>query len=310
MKIKRMISLFLVILLCMSLAACGQKEESGNAKIYYINSLGDGIGSVSYTIKSKKNADQIEELLKKLSEDPDSVEYRKTITDKTNVVDYSLDSGTLSLYFDQEYSEIEGYAEVLVRAAIVKTLVQIDEVDAVAFYVGENPLQDESGAVVGSMSDDTFVSDYDAESESLEETTLTLYFASADGQSLVKKEQTVYYSKNVSKERLIMDYLLRGPQEDDAKDVIPSGTKVLSVNVTDGVCYVNFDSGITKATSGVNANITLYAIVNSLTELDSVNKVQIMVDGSQTQSDALGLGFELGNSYERDISMVQKKEGK
>ncbi len=67
------------------------------------------------------------------------------------------------------------------------------------------------------MNDDTFINDYGAETGSLEKTKLTLYFASADGQSLVKQEKDVYYNKNVARERLIMDYLLKGPDSDDAK---------------------------------------------------------------------------------------------
>lgn len=102
-----------------------------------------------------------------------------------------------------------------------------------------------------------------------------------------------------------MDYLLKGPDSDDAKSVFPSGTKILNVTVTDGVCYVNLDSAFLKTPTGINSNVVLYAIVNSLTELDNINKVQILVDGAQSTSDST-LEFSLGTSYERDTSMVMQ----
>ena len=42
-----------------------------------------------------------------------------------------------------------------------------------------------------------------------------------------------------------------------------------------------------------------------MTELDNINKVQILVDGAQSTSDST-LEFSLGTSYERDTSMVMQ----
>lgn len=295
----------IVALLCSLFAGCGRKTTAGSINIYYMNALGDGIGAISYEMEQTKTEDMVDEALQRLATDPDDVDFRKTISGDVQVLEKQLDSGILSLYFNREYSDLSGYTEVLVRAAIVKTLVQIKGIDSVSFYVSGEPLQDSSGALVGSMSADTFIDDYGAETDSLEKTRLTLYFASADGQSLVKKNMDVYYNKNVARERLVMDYLLKGPNTDDAKSVIPSGTKILNVTVTDGVCYVSFDSTFLNANAGIASDVVLYSIVNSLTELDTVNKVQILVDGASTMPQT-GIGFKLGTSYERDTSMAMK----
>ncbi len=306
MKKKGIVYLTVLALMCGLLVGCGGHKEKENMKIYYINALGDGIGAVGYHMHATKTDAMIDEALQELGKDPDSVEYRRTISDSVKIEDCALDDGMLSLYFDREYEELTGYTEVLMRAAIVKTLVQIKGIDSVTFYVGGDPLQDANGTLVGSMNDDTFINDYGAETGSLEKTKLTLYFASADGQSLVKKEMDVYYNKNVARERLIMDYLLKGSDDEDAKTVFPSGTKLLNVTVTDGVCYVNLDSSFLKGTTGVNSKVVLYSIVNSLTELDNINKVQILVEGAQSTSADASLGFSLGTSYERDTSMVMQ----
>lgn len=302
MKKKIMSLALLLSLVCGSLLGCGDNKED-NIKIYYINALGDGIGAVGYHMNAVKKEEMIEEALRVLAEDPEDMEYRRSISENIEVTEKAMDDGVLSLYFNMEYGEMTGYTEVLSRAAIVKTLVQIDGVESVTFYVGGEPLADATGSLVGSMTADTFIDDYGTETEGLEKTCLTLYFSSADGQSLVKENLDVYYNKNVARERLIIEYLLKGPENKDAKSVFPVGTKIRNVTVTDGVCYVNFDSTFLKNTQGVSSNVILYSIVNSLTELDSINKVQIMVDGAQSTTDN-SLGFSLGTSYERDTSMV------
>lgn len=104
--------------------------------------LGRWIGAVGYHMDATKTDAMIDEALQALATDPDSVDYRKTISDSIKITDRVLDNGLLSLYFDREYEELTGYTEVLMRAAIVKTLVQIKGIDSVAFYVGEDPLLD------------------------------------------------------------------------------------------------------------------------------------------------------------------------
>lgn len=301
------ILMILVLLSSLLFAGCGSADKTASSgfSVYYINALGDGITALPYELASDGTDARITEALEALAEDPENVDYRRTLPESVRMEEYALDGGTLSIYFDREYADLEGNSEVLVRAAVVETLVQIDGVDSVIFYVADAPLLDASGMVVGSMSADSFITDYGAETDGLEQTTLTLYFASADGQSLVKKDMDVYYNRSTSRERLIMDYLLKGPETDDAQSALPSGTKVLNVTVTDGVCYVNLDATLLSASSGINANVTLYSMVDSLTELDSINKVQILVDGAQTTNNA-SLGFSLGTSYERDTTIVNE----
>lgn len=104
-------------------------------------------------------------------------------------------------------------------------------------------------------------------------------------------------------ERVIVDNLIKGVDDADAKSVIPSGTKLLNITVTDGVCYVNFDSSFMNIDSGIASDVILYSIVNSLTEMSNINKVQILVNGASSMQNN-GVNFKLGTSYERNTSMT------
>ena len=58
-------------------------------------------------------------------------------------------------------------------------------------------------------------------------------------------------------------------------------TKLLSVSLNENICYINFDSTFLNNTLEVNEYIPIYSIVNSLSEISSVSKVQITINGSQ-----------------------------
>ena len=62
-------------------------------------------------------------------------------TEAVKVEDFRLDNGTLAMYFNAAYTQLETYTEVMVRAAVVKTLLQIPGVDSITFYVAEIPFR-------------------------------------------------------------------------------------------------------------------------------------------------------------------------
>lgn len=277
---KRLISLVLVMVLSFLMMGCESSSAKTGYKIYYLNTDKSGIAPVSYQFKENDTTGRVEEALEKLKEKSDDIEYMNTIPSGVKVKNFELNNGSLSLYLVGDYEALDIYTEILVRAAIVKTLVQIKGVDSVSFIVNDTPLVDSSGEAVGLMTADTFIEDFGQETDSLLSTELTLYYASANGMSTVPETRQVYYSRNVSIEKLVIDQLLKGPDSDELLQAIPTGTKLNSISVSEnGVCIVNFDATIESAITGVTENVTVYSIVNSLTELDNIKQVQILVNG-------------------------------
>lgn len=301
---KRGIAWMLLVALVLSLfTGCKRESSENSTKIYYMDALGNGLVTEEHMLKSESREKQAKEIMKLLASAPENANYRRTIPEGVEVLDLVFDKGTITINFDHNYEDVTGYTEVLIRAAIVKSLLQIKGVESVTFYVADKPLLDSKGILVGSMSGETFIEDYGQETDSLIKTTLTLYFASADGQSLVKKYVDVYYNNNIARERLVIENLIKGIDEQDAKSPIPSGTKLLNITVTDGVCYVNFDSTFLNVDSGMSADVVVYSIVNSLTELDNINKVQLLVNGASSVAGNNSM-IKLGTSYERDATKV------
>ena len=116
---------------------------------------------------------------------------------------------------------------------------------------------------------ESFVENPGEQINTIQNTNLTLYFSNQAGDGLVKETRRVHYSSNISLEKLIMEQLLEGPESKNARSAIPSGTKLMSVSLVDGVCYVSFDENFKNQDYSVNEAIVIYSIVDSLSELSS-----------------------------------------
>ena len=271
---------FLLAFLCMLLlAGCSNGKETSKYNIEYLNKDKTGIAEMPYDASATTTDALIEEFFAALSSDPDNVEYRKPIPNDVEITKYSLDGALLTIYFDVDYLNMKEVEEVLCRASVVRTMTQISGVDCVSFYVDEKPLTDVNGKMVGTMYAESFVENPGEQINTIQNTNLTLYFSNQAGDGLVKETRRVHYSSNISLEKLIMEQLLEGPESKNGRSAIPSGTKLMSVSLVDGVCYVSFDENFKNQDYSVNEAIVIYSIVDSLVEGAGVRQVQITING-------------------------------
>ena len=168
--------------------------------------------------------------------------------------------------------------EIMCRAAVVKTLTQIEGVEFVGFYINDQPLMDASRNTINLMSSSSFV-DSAGDTKDLQQQFLTLYFTDESGSSLIETEKTVVCSTGIAMEQLVVDQLLAGVDADGVYDTLPRNAKALSVTVKNGICYVNFDSAFADDALNVSEYIPIYSVVNSLTELPNISRVQISING-------------------------------
>ena len=275
---KKFLFLFL-LLFAICLTGCGKEEAVEGYHIEYLNNEKDAIVKVPYEPKSTEKAALIEEFLIVLWSDSKSVEYRKPIPNDVELINYSLDGAMLTLWLDKDYYKMEQVEKVLCCASIVRTMTQIEGVDCINFYVGDSPLVDAQGNMVGALYADNFVENPGATINTIQNSTLTLYFANKDGDALIAETKNVHYSSNMSMEKVIMEQLLDGPDTEGLKSAIPSGTKLVSVSTVDGTCYVNLDATFKNQDYSVKEAIVIYSIVNSLSEQSNINQVQISING-------------------------------
>lgn len=129
----------------------------------------------------------------------------------------------------------------------------------------------------------TFYSYVLAPSPRIESLEATLYFA--DRQVTRVSPEKRVLSAGITTEAIVLE-LIKGPQNADLLPTIPQGTRLLSVEVEDGVAFVNFSRGVKgNYTGGSAAELMLvYSVVASLTELPSIVEVQFLVEGATEAS--------------------------
>lgn len=257
-------------------------ENAGSGyNIYYINNEETKLMAVGYQLVSTTEEGIIEECLEALQTDPEDKNYKPVIASPVRIERYSYDkeSKTLSLYFYKEYSQMSKTSEMLVRAAIVKTLTQFGGIiDYVSFNIDGTWLADAQGTTLR-MKNTDYVEEITNNLEYLDEATLYLYFACPEGNGLVGTSTTLKYYNTVPMASVVLDALIRGPVSENGLPVVSANTQVKSVYIKEGICQVDFNRGFLEKVGEQNFALNVYGVVNSLMELEDVNGVQITVDG-------------------------------
>ena len=290
-----------VLALIISLFSSGCTPVGGDGyMVYYIDSNGTGLRPVRSRVEKKEPDMMVREFLDLLSDNIEDRDYYAPITGELTVEKYSLSENRLTIFFSLEYRELTPSAEALLRAAVVQTMQQIDGVDEVSFYVGEDPATDSMGVPIGPMTADSFIYDYGMAQSQSEETELLLYYATDDGNSLKEVSRRVHYSISQTLEQVVMQYLAESPGKEGLMSAIPEGTKVLSVVTSEGTCFLTLDSAFLNLPEGESRDVSIYSIVNSLCALDTVDRVQIILEGTAT---AVG-GDAVSGTYKKNDEIV------
>lgn len=309
---KRCVITGLWIVLALIGMGCGKKEYTATSvyDVYYLERNENHINAVSYETATPRQEKEllVKELLEQLKTQGKEIENKPVISG-FSIKDCIFRESQITLNLSSEYEMLEPAKEVLVRAAIVKTLTQVDGVELIAIQVEGKNLLDALGDTVGVMSAETFIDNTGADMKKYEETTLTLYFANGEGNQLIKVNRTLRYNTNISLEKLVVEQLVSGPVDKKNKESTTSifatlnpEIKIIGVNIKDGICYVNLNNAFLTLTNNVTADAAIYSLVNSLTELPGVLKVQLAVDGATE----VKLGDKtLSALFERNMELVQ-----
>ena len=274
--------------------------------IYFLNRDKTRIKGEEFAFFSDDMEEEIEEVITALSEGPEHNELKTSLGVDYSILSYSVNEVTLTLNMSEEYNDLKPTEEILSRAALVRSFTQVEGIDFVQFLVDGEALLDANGVAVGFMAADSFVENDGKEINAYERVSVTLYFATQDGNNLIEGQRQVVYNTNVSMEKMVMEQLIKGPLLAGYYPTINPDTKILSVTNKDGTCYVNLSEDFLKQPYDVSNDVTIYSIANSLIDLSTVNRVQIQVGGSSKV--AYRETTSLEDSFERNLDIVIREE--
>lgn len=303
-KIYEMLSL--VLILTLMIGGCNRKSDpkEGEPYLYYISEEEGPLVKRAYDWKGENAREEVENMLEGFWHTEDPAEYHSPMPLNVRVEKYTLEDGKLDLYFDEKYHTMGTVAEILCRAALVQSFVQIDGVAMVKIYVDQAALTDKSGQEIGYMRAEDFVQNTGMALNSYQRASMTLFFANEDGDKLKREKKEVRYNSNMSIEKVLVEQLIKGPDGGNLKATIPPETKLLGISVKEGICYVNFDEGFLMEGYDINPKLTILSLVNTIVEGGNTSQVQISVNG---KTDVVFHDVvDLSKPVSRDLDIVEE----
>lgn len=266
---KKIVSIFLSLLLMLTLTACGDKKE----KTTIVEQTGSGMIDIYYPMNNKVVKSETPYQIKQPDSVSASVEEVMAaimvyLQEDMTYYTYMLDADnrvSLELAMVEDYDSV---FTLLADASIVKTLFQIKEIQGVRIH-----LVDKDG---NEIEDSMYTSDsfyfYDYEDQNLNSKHVRIYYGDEKGFALKYSVYLVSTEPNVTVEEKIIVTLAQ-------KAYIPRDTKVNYISINDGICYLDLNRDFMEDHISTSGIIPLYAVVNSITSLDGIEAVQITIDG-------------------------------
>ena len=297
----------ILITAALALSACGGVTAGSGAepeiaeKRYYcyaVNEAGNQLVQEEIVPENTEQSAFANELIAFSKEAPEESGSRPLLSEGVSIERYEVTDGVMTLDMSSAFGQLAGEYELLVRAGLVKTFTQIDGISYVQFEVDGKPLLDSSGAEIGRLSTDNFVENAGRTIHTYQNAIMHLYYTDETGAVLVPEERSVYFSSNEPLEKAVVSELIRGTSTEGHYPTLLPETKVLSVTIQEGICYVNFDESFRNSILSVQEDVQIYSIVNSLVDTCNVSRVQFSIDGKSNM--VFRESMQLDKMYEKN----------
>ena len=302
-----------LVLACSLLTGCTvetqeEKVDSGSNQyyLYYVNKDETKVVKERYQLEQESAEFMLQDFTGILNAQEGSGDNLALLPSGVQLVTYRLNESLLELEFNSEYGNISRTREILVRAGVARTFLQIPGVTGIKIFIESEELKDSKGQAVGVIDGNTFVEMWGSDKDAYRYDTFTLYFTDKTGEHLVAEQRNVYYKRILPRERVILEQLAKGPMVKGHYPTIPQETEILGVEVSDDVCYVDFSSAFSDSGIDIPVNTMIYSVVNSLLDTASADKVQISVEGDTEAT--LSDGTSLYSLFSKNTDLVLKED--
>lgn len=113
---------------------------------------------------------------------------------------------------------------------------------------------------------------------------VNLYFSDYQAMYLVPEKRKISMPSSLAKQVVIE--IINGPKNSNLYPTIPKGTQLNELYIADDIAYVDLSDEVSKNHPGGSSAelMTVYSIVNTLTEIPPIKGVQILIEGNERES--------------------------
>ncbi len=264
---------FLAFLLLLTSCTSSSEEGALSCELFYVShdlpGLFESKNTVLHSVNLNDAVPEIIELLKY----PKEKEAVSALPRTLSLRSVGISDADVYIDLSIQYMQLPAASRSVANACITNTLCSIDGVERVFISCEGMP------PTPYNMSD--FVTDkphvyYNTQ-------TINLYFADESFEGLVRNTITSSTSQNKPIERIAISALIAGPETGTARKAVPDGTALNDIYIKDGVCIIDVSPEfvLNAEHSKTSEAVTLFSIVNTMTELPLVNSVKFLIDGNE-----------------------------
>jgi germination protein M len=198
---------------------------------------------------------------------------RQLFGGEIQLLDWSHTGNTVHLLLSQKYDQLTGIDLTLAESSIVLTLCQLDSISRVQISLERSP-----GKIYSLRTAEDML--FTGAEEEPREVPVELYFPRSSGRGLGFESRVLILTEDDDLYSEVTRALLSGPESSGLQAPFPEDLEVLGSKLEGGVCHINFSSQLLDVEASAAAkDLLLYSIVDTLGNMDSVNSVQLMVEG-------------------------------
>lgn len=281
---KRLLCILFTIFL---LAGCAKNPAAPQTiELYFLNS-----NSTKMVLEERavEKTSSTEELLlvtaNALISGPSGADLKAVIHPDTQIIDITLSKNTVTVNMSKEFDLGSDIEKLWSRYTLINTLCSIEGVNKTKILVeGQEIVSISTGKALDALGKEDIIIDAPPAENNYK--TITLYFADETATYLKPETRTLALKSNETEEYIVVSEIINGPANDKLFKTVSSDVKIRSVETREGVCFVNLSQDFVAKNTGGSAkeSFAIFSIVNSLCRLESVDKVQFLIEGQKVEA--------------------------
>lgn len=309
MNKKKLITAGIVILILAIIAiiigvfTIDRGSEKYSGELYFFNESATAIEAESREIRYRDMLSLAEGVIDGLMRGPENARHQRIIERKTKLLSLGgMETGNVIVNFSSEFLTGDSQKDILAVYAVVKSLCAIDGINSVKVVVEGKDITASDGSIIGYLTDQDINLPTDTYNSEMRE--VTLYFPPKSEYTLQKEVRSIRVTDQQPLAQYIINELIKGPQTEGLEGILSKDTVLLSVETVNNICFVNFRASfLDKNTGTAEAEKTvIFSIVDSLTELEVIDRVQFLMDGKRV--DSFG-NINISGMFGRDESLIE-----
>jgi len=278
--------------------------------VFFLNPATNTLERETRTIQKGTNEEMVSELLNEiLTRAPRTRGLVSAVPEFVTLQEGELIENhfRLQLMFSTNGEVMTPEEELFFKSALCWTMTELPMIRDLHIYINEREMQRADGDPVGLLNRDNLIIDKVISPFRSEVHRAVLYFTDSTFQGLIAEDRVIQVSTlspRPDMARQVVESLIAGPSRLEHVATIPPETVIREISTEGDICYVNLSPELfaRPMTPDGDALLVIYSLVNSLTEIDGIRRVQFLIDSRKVET--VEGGHDLSLPIERDESLI------